>query len=447
MSEIPDHPNDDIENQVHDADVGEPGGVGLGTVTEKPLDPIKQPPSVSPLACLGFLLAFLLFLGALIAAVVYLVWLLIDEGINKRADQAELNESPKEKYAYVASAFSGDIKSDPEHVRLASKLFERLDAFRDHWQNLDTTDPSDKIALAKEFDELIHAARMETQIIRMRSAFNLQPITAQQVASVDNYVFERQLDWFTDMLAHQSAQIAAVRPIGNGEELVIYAKVTHPDGYDKKVRVWVKKRSNQYSIFDIELLRDAFRFSIQIGIELTGTKMAMSIEEAARIDDSHRLLRQLSGRVFEVTRNGQTGESNANPAQLSRFVDQIDPETLDPYRQKDYWMLKSQVYMLTGNYQQALEATGRLKARFPVLPQVEINNAEIYRRMGAFDQAITGCKNYQEMMGPDAEAQHLLGQVYRDMNRPTLAKTAFEQALQYNPSHSRARDALRQLAN
>ena len=82
-----------------------------------------------------------------------------------------------------------------------------------------------------------------------------------------------------------------------------------------------------------------------------------------------------------------------------------------------------------------------------MMPLVEINNAEIYRRMGEFDQAITLCNRYEDMMGPDAEAQHLLGQVYQDMNRPILAKTAFQQALQYNPSHSRARNALRQLAN
>ena len=361
MSEIPDHPNDDNENQVHDADVGEPGGVGLGTVTETPLDPIKQPPSVSPLACLGFLLAFMLFLGALIAAVVYLVWLLIDEGINKRADQAELNESPKEKYAYVASAFSGEVKSDPEHVRLATKLFERLDSFRKLRLQFDPTDRRDREVLADKFRDLVHAARMESQIIRMRSEFNLPPVTAQQIASVDNYVFERHIDWFTDILAHQSVQIAAVRPIGNGEELVVYAKVTHPDGYAKKVRVWVKKRSNQYSIFDIELLRDAFRFSIQVGIELVGTRMAMSIEEEAKIDDSHRLLRQLLQRVVEVTRDGQQGESNANLSQLGIFIDQIDPEILDPYRQKDYWILKSQVYTLTGQYQQALQASARFK--------------------------------------------------------------------------------------
>ena len=96
----------------------------------------------------------------------------------------------------------------------------------------------------------------------------------------------------------------------------------------------------------------------------------------------------------------------------------------------------------SGMYEEAQEAVDWLSADRPRAPGTRLIEARLAFEKGELDRAGNKARQASQAAQPEAEAFHILGRVAEERGNGAAAVEAYESALELNPGHQGARDAL-----
>ena len=366
----------------------------------------------------GWIWIFLVVL-VVIVTFVTIVILLIWQAIKQFAPhvaQPELEETFDEKYAYVASAFSGNESLDPEKKRLAQNFLNRLTGLANNAN--DSFDASFKLAELVDFD------RLETQVRRMRPNNDLDN------AGVDSFDIRLTYSPITEWSAANnlkciSSQLFAIREIGDGSEWILYFDVLEEDGGREKLRMWVTIDDDVLKMFDVEELKNEVRLSEDIGADYYSEQLSFSFDKRFRYEQNREDLFE-ANRLIDINKSTEDVESG------DKLLQKVDVDLLDGPDKKYYYTNRLLAdWMLDDCSRMIDETTGKFGYPFGS-PLAWLYEGIARLEMQQFDKAMTAFERYENLLGPDALAQSWIGHCHIAAGDNEKAAIAFDKALKLN---------------
>ena len=378
---------------------------------QPPVPPGSHPPSgkpgppnqnLKPLLFLGIgALALLVFLCVLISFVMISIQ-------NQNQAQPDLVETDLERREEIKKAFSDPITINESERKEIDQLFEQYRIAADEVDG-------PRFVGCYDWD------RIAVQFSRDTRELNLSLSEYREVAQGTRSATIRDFAKVADSYTFDDVEIRAIQPIGNGNEILVYAKLAYREfGSKSKMRYWLIKKNGRWKIFDHEEIDTGIRMSTRLS------------------DD----IRRTGSRSFTRQQMTNWEKANENLLLVGQLIEQEDMKRADTAIKRirtDHLLARGDKVLLLiyraqinfefERYQDVLRNCDTIAGFYPDSPIVPMYRASVYQFTEEYEKAIAETKKTENLMGPDTDALLIRGQCYKELGDNEKAIESFRAAV------------------
>ncbi len=350
--------------------------------------------------------------------ILVILWLsvLAAAGCNKRVEPSAALETPEERAQLIKESFSNDgpAPSVDEGVDAFFEGFVRVFSGAD---DRDIKDFFDFSAMARNMENL---GFIDAEVRRKLDNPLLQSVLGSKLfASPETHwqthEIRRVTPLATSNLAHGSPSGDAARSRHN--ELLVMSLHTLSDGYRRMMRWWLIRSDNgPWKAYDFEFVSDAIRQSSHLGLALSGAK-----SKAPWIQHALRLNRELAPAMVAMDLEA-----------ARRVIPTIDETKLPPIFRRQFLSLRATLEMVEGDFEKCLATVRSAREAHPNdpdTPTLLYTEMSVLRLLERYDEAHAAVTKHVDIYGTDEDVQGVLGDIYRNQNRPEEAADAYRKGL------------------
>jgi tetratricopeptide (TPR) repeat protein len=348
-------------------------------------------------------------------------------GLRSGGKSARQKETAQEKYEDASEAFTSKSPSSPAGSSATPNSAAPTATVGTEAQETKIIqaafDRYIKAVAEDDYDTAVDFFDTERIVKEIQATGMLADITRRdevQIAAALKSVLSKNLRSSGDRLSYANIEVRKIKPLPDKTEMVAYVLTSRRYGEKLKQRLWVKKRGDQWRLYDIESLEDGSRMSTLYGVLLEATR---------------------PGNVQPwVTKGGHL--QAASTALTFKDADGADEEireldgiTLPPQLQLRVISIKTAIALLREKPDDALKLLDEAQAIQSDLPFISRQRAIAYNLKEQYDKALAAARKYLDLLGDDAKAWHAAGEALEGLGRPAEALDAYRKGHDDMPSY------------
>ncbi len=213
-------------------------------------------------------------------------------------------------------------------------------------------------------------------------------------------------------------EVRRIRLLGDRRFAVVYVRLWTEDGIDTKQRIFMRRSSAGWLVYDME--------DLSVGLTMLTAMSSVfprAMSDPSSVQESGQKLRDLCLRMRE--KDFERADVLLKDLERRRLPDEI---------QGIVRMLRCAERVQRGEFKQALEAADQADRLRPDMPLLDLLRAQAWLGLGNHDFCLAHADKFAALLGEDYSVLWLRGQVAAAQGRPGQARDYFLRSLDDNPN-------------